>query len=46
MTKILFFNFDGTGNEPEDAMQQKNFLGSTEDNSITNILKVAFVAGR
>lgn len=45
MPKILFFNFDGTDNEPADAMQKKNFLGTTEDNSITNILKFHLLLG-
>ena len=45
MPKILFFNFDGTDNEPADAMQEKNFLGTTEDNSITNILKFHLLLG-
>ena len=39
MAKALYFNFDGTDNEPADAMQDKNFIGTVEDNSITNILK-------
>lgn len=45
MPKILFFNFDGTDNEPSDAMQEKNFIGVTEDNSITNILKIHLLLG-
>jgi CO dehydrogenase/acetyl-CoA synthase epsilon subunit len=45
MAKVLFFNFDGTDNEPADAMQEKNFLGTTEDNSITNILKLHLLLG-
>ena len=45
MPKTLFFNFDGTDNEPADAMQRKNFLGTTEDNSITNILKFHLLLG-
>ena len=45
MPKTLFFNFDGTDNEPADAMQEKNFLGTTEDNSITNILKFHLLLG-
>lgn len=45
MTKVLFFNFDGTDNEPADAMQDKNFLGTTEDSSITNILKFHLLLG-
>jgi len=45
MAKILFFNFDGTDNEPADAMQERNFLDTTEDNSITNILKFHLLLG-
>ena len=45
MAKVLFFNFDGTDNEPADAMQDKNFLGVTEDSSITNILKFHLLLG-
>ena len=45
MAKVLFFNFDGTDNEPADAMQEKNFLGTTEDGSITNILKFHLLLG-
>lgn len=45
MTKILFFNFDGTDNEPADAMQKRNHLGTAEDNSITNILKFHLLLG-
>jgi hypothetical protein len=45
MSKVLFFNFDGTDNEPADAMQEKNFLGTTEDNSISNILKFHLLLG-
>jgi len=45
MAKILFFNFDGTDNEPADAMQNKNVFGTTEDDSITNILKFHLLIG-
>ena len=45
MPKILFFNFDGTDNEPADAMQDKNFIGTTEDSSITNVLKFHLLLG-
>ena len=45
MAKILYFNFDGTDNEPADAMQERNFLGTTEDSSITNILKFHLLLG-
>lgn len=45
MARVLFFNFDGTDNEPADAMQDKNFMGTTEDSSITNILKFHLLLG-
>jgi hypothetical protein len=45
MTKVLFFNFDGTGNEPEDAVQDVNRSGEIEDDSITNILKFHLLLG-
>lgn len=45
VTKILFFNFDGTDNEPADAIQNKNFFGSIEDSSITNVLKIHLLLG-
>ncbi|WP_210396847.1 T6SS phospholipase effector Tle1-like catalytic domain-containing protein [Motiliproteus sediminis] len=45
MAKILFFNFDGTDNEPADAMQDKNLLGIAEDDSITNVLKFHLLLG-
>lgn len=45
MAKILFFNFDGTDNEPADAMQETKIFGRTEDDSITNILKFHLMLG-
>lgn len=45
MTKVLFFNFDGTDNEPADAIQDRNFFGSIEDSSITNVLKIHLLLG-
>ncbi len=45
MSKVLIFNFDGTDNEPEDAMQDVSSGGKTEDNSITNILKFHLLIG-
>ena len=45
MAKVLFFNFDGTDNEPADAVQDKNFLGIAEDDSITNVLKFHLLLG-
>ena len=45
MKKILFFNFDGTDNEPADAMQDKRMDGRVEDDSITNVLKFHLLLG-
>ena len=45
MAKLLIFNFDGTDNEPADAIQDKNFFGSVEDSSITNVLKIHLLLG-
>ncbi|MFT7138957.1 MAG: hypothetical protein ACJAYE_001701 [Candidatus Azotimanducaceae bacterium] len=45
MAKLLIFNFDGTDNEPADAIQDKNFFGSIEDSSITNVLKIHLLLG-
>lgn len=44
MKKTLFFNFDGTDNEPADAMQDKRG-GKTEDDSITNVVKFHLLLG-
>lgn len=41
---LHIFNFDGTGNEPEDALQIVK-KGKKEDDNITNILKFHFMAG-
>ena len=45
MKKVLFFNFDGTTNEPKDGDQKTNFLGHIEDDNITNILKFHILLG-
>ncbi|MBI9064789.1 MAG: DUF2235 domain-containing protein [Marinilabiliaceae bacterium] len=45
MKKILFFNFDGTNNEPADAMQDRQAGGKTEDDNITNVLKFHLLLG-
>jgi hypothetical protein len=45
MARIMFFNFDGTDNEPVDAAQDKKLFGFVEDNSITNILKFHLLLG-
>ena len=41
---LLIFNFDGTGNEPEDALQKEK-KGKVEDDNISNILKLHFMCG-
>ncbi|MEW6989074.1 DUF2235 domain-containing protein [Colwelliaceae bacterium 6441] len=41
---LLIFNFDGTGNEPQDA-QQTIKKGKKEDDNITNVLKFHFLSG-
>ena len=45
--KRIVLCFDGTSNEPEDADQDKTWfgLGSTEDSSITNVLKLHLLFG-
>ena len=46
MGKILFFNFDGTCNEPEDGVQGKNVLTRIiDDSNISNILKFHLLLG-
>jgi hypothetical protein len=45
MTNILIFNFDGTDNEPADAVQLIDNEGTHEDDNITNILKFHLMAG-
>jgi len=45
MKKILFFNFDGTNNEPLDGKQNINSLGMIEDDNITNIVKFHLLLG-
>ena len=42
---FLIFNFDGTGNEPQDALQEANKRGKKEDDNISNILKLHLMAG-
>lgn len=44
MTNILVC-FDGTGNEPEDAEQEKGKGGKLEDDNISNVLKLHLLAG-
>jgi pimeloyl-ACP methyl ester carboxylesterase len=45
MTKSLIFNFDGTNNEPQDAVQEIKRSGELEDDNITNILKFHLLIG-
>ena len=45
MTKVLIFNFDGTDNEPQDAVQEVTKSGGIQDESITNILKFHLLLG-
>lgn len=43
--KKLIFCFDGTGNEPEDAVQKHDKDGGIEDNNISNVLKLHLLFG-
>jgi len=45
MCKVLIFNFDGTSNDPQDAVQEINKSGEIADDSITNILKFHLLLG-
>jgi hypothetical protein len=45
MSKLLIFNFDGTGNEPSDAAQDIDYKGAKEDDNITNVLKFHLMLG-
>jgi hypothetical protein len=45
MAKLLIFNFDGTSNEPSDAVQDTDYKGTKEDDSITNVLKFHLMSG-
>ncbi len=45
MAKIIFFNFDGTDNDPKDADQELLRSGGVEDESISNILKFHLLLG-
>ncbi len=45
MTKLLYFNFDGTDNEPADAIQDRRLSGREEDDNITNVLKFHLLLG-
>ncbi|MEO5328553.1 MAG: DUF2235 domain-containing protein [Magnetococcus sp. THC-1_WYH] len=41
----LIFCFDGTGNEPEDAVQKIDKEGGIEDDNISNVLKLHLLFG-
>ena len=43
--KNLIFCFDGTSNDPTDALQERTSTGGVEDSSITNILKLHLLFG-
>ncbi|MDA0384074.1 T6SS phospholipase effector Tle1-like catalytic domain-containing protein [Vibrio owensii] len=45
MASLYIFNFDGTSNSPDDAVQEVDFKGQIEDDSITNILKLHLLCG-
>jgi hypothetical protein len=45
MSKIIIFNFDGTSNEPQDAVQSFDRKGAIDDDNITNILKFHLLCG-
>lgn len=45
MTRLYIFNFDGTCNSPDDAVQEVNENGLMEDESITNIVKFHLLCG-
>ena len=45
MGAFIVFNFDGTGNEPEDAWQNLDDNSRIEDESISNILKLHLMMG-
>lgn len=45
MSKLLIFNFDGTSNQPSDAVQSINGQGVIQDESITNIVKFHLLCG-
>lgn len=45
MAKTFIFNFDGTGNAPNDAEEKETVLGIGEESGITNILKLHLLCG-
>ncbi|MDX2369057.1 MAG: DUF2235 domain-containing protein [Colwellia sp.] len=42
---LHIFNFDGTGNEPEDANQEVKYKAKKEDDNISNVLKLHLMMG-
>ncbi len=44
-SNLHVFNFDGTGNEPEDALQDIKYKAKKEDDNISNILKLHLMMG-
>lgn len=45
MSKLIIFNFDGTSNDPKDAVQARDRRGAIDDDNITNVLKFHLLAG-
>ena len=45
MARLLIFNFDGTGNEPQDAQQDVSKKGKKEDDNVSNVLKFHLMCG-
>ncbi|WP_207062235.1 DUF2235 domain-containing protein [Motiliproteus sp. SC1-56] len=45
MGKLIIFNFDGTCNDPSDAVQSRDRRGAIDDDNITNVLKFHLLAG-
>jgi len=45
MPKVMIFNFDGTNNDPNDAVQDIKKSGEIEDENITNVLKFHLLLG-
>ncbi len=45
MGSFIIFNFDGTGNEPEDAKQEIKYKAKQEDDNISNVLKLHLMMG-
>jgi len=45
MPKVMIFNFDGTNNDPNDAVQDIKKSGEIKDENITNVLKFHLLLG-